>query len=322
MQANTPRFPEVIDNTMRSDFFDCPQKFKRSFIDQLGGVQPSADLHAGGAYAAGLEAGRTAFYRDGIAQMDATLAAIDAAVVYWGDFQPPDYKMHKNIDRVIEALVYYFDTWPLADDVLKPYIVADQPSIEFTFAIPLPIPHPVTGQPIIYAGRCDMIAQYGEALWVVDDKTTTQLGASWPGKWTLRSQFTGYVWAARKQANLPVTGAVIRGVAFLKNGFNHAQAFTARPQWLIDSWYTQLLRDIGKMINCWHEGYWDYAYGEACVAYGGCPFQILCNSPNPEDWIEGNFKPRVWQPLAKVPPGYQGDQEIPAPIPLPAGVAQ
>ena len=37
---NTPMFPEVIDNTMRSDFFDCPQKFKKSFVDQLGSAQP------------------------------------------------------------------------------------------------------------------------------------------------------------------------------------------------------------------------------------------------------------------------------------------
>ena len=86
---NTPMFPEVIDNTMRSDFFDCPQKFKKSFVDQLGSAQPSTDLHAGGAFAAGIEAARIAFYRDGLPQMEATIKAIDAAVVYWGDFKPP-----------------------------------------------------------------------------------------------------------------------------------------------------------------------------------------------------------------------------------------
>ena len=74
--------------------------------------------------------------------------------------------MHKNIDRVIEALIYYFDTWPMATDLLKPYMFEGQPSVEFTFSIPLPILHPDTNQPILYAGRCDMIAEYGEALWV------------------------------------------------------------------------------------------------------------------------------------------------------------
>ena len=82
----------------------------------------SIDLHAGGAFAAGIEAARIAFYRDGLPQMEATIKAIDAAVVYWGDFKPPDFKMHKNIDRVIEALIYYFDTWPMATDLLKPYM--------------------------------------------------------------------------------------------------------------------------------------------------------------------------------------------------------
>ena len=110
-------------------------------------------------------------------------------------------------------------------------------------------------------------------------------------------------------------------MAFLKNSFNHAQAFTARPPWLVDSWYNQLLRDVTRMIQCWQEGYWDYAYGEACVAYGGCPFSSSCNSPNPEDWIEGNFIKRVWDPLNKVPPGYQGDVPVGESIPLPAGVA-
>jgi len=312
-------FPAVIDNTMRSDYFDCKRKFFWSFIRQLGPLEPSADLHAGGAFAAGQEAIRNAFYRDGLSVSDSFKEGMTRTMEYWGEYEVPGHKEHKDLSRVLGALGYYYQVWPLGSDKLKPLVLQGKPSVEFSFAIPLPIDHPETGEPLIYAGRSDMIAEYGGSLYVEDDKTATQLGPTWPGKWDMRSQFTGYVYAARTIAQLPVAGVIVRGISFLKNGYGSAEAISSRPQWFIDLWYHQLLRDVTGMIQNWREGYWDYALNDACEAYGGCPFKKLCLTPNPESWIEGSYSTRIWNPLEKNPLAITPSQ-VPESGQLPEGV--
>jgi hypothetical protein len=309
-------FPTVIDSTIRASFVECPKKFYWSFIRKLGPKEGSADLIAGGSFAKGLEVARKLFYLEGHDKFRAMEYGIAAAIEEYGDFECPPHKANKSLDRVIEALGYYFTTWPLDTDYIKPHKWDGGGGIEFTFSLPMELAHPATGEPLVYAGRCDMIAEYNQQLWVVDEKTTSQLGATWADKWNLRSQFTGYVKAAQS-FGLPVAGAIIRGVSFLKRSNDHAEAMTARPQWMIDRWWEQLHRDVERMLHCWHEEYFDYNLDESCNAYGGCPFSRLCLTPEPEAWIEGNYGTRDWNPLAKQPQPKmpQTDWPIP-PIPL------
>jgi hypothetical protein len=168
--------------------------------------------------------------------------------------------------------------------------------IEFSFAQPLPYKHPVSGDPIIYAGRSDMVCDYAEGLYIEDDKTASQLGASWSKQWDLRSQFTGYCWAAR-EAGLSVNGVLVRGVSILKTKYDHAEAITYRPAWQIDRWLAQVLRDLAAMEECWRAGYWDYALDHACDEYGGCSLKQICTSEAPETWLPMYFEKRKWNPL-------------------------
>jgi hypothetical protein len=301
-----PPFPRVIDSTIRAEFVECPRKFYWSFLRKLGPLTPSTDLHAGGAYARGHEVIRKSYYVDGLPFPKALEQGILATVEYWGDFEPPANKQAKNLERVLGALVYYYDQWPVDRDYLKPHQWTGGAGIEFTFSLPMELPHPTTGEPLIYAGRCDMIAEYNGQIWVYDDKTTTQLGPSWAEKWNLRGQFSGYAFAAR-QFGLPVAGAIIRGVSFLKNSYGHAEAITTRPEWLIDRWWEQLHRDVERAIISWQEGYYDYNFSDACVGYSGCPFSKLCLVPDPEPWIEGSYGHRDWDPLAKDPVATPSD---------------
>src|SRR5687768_309560 len=300
-------FPEVIDNTAREQFFTCPQKFFRSTINKLAPAYTSEHLHFGGAFATGLEHMRKAFYDEGIRQQDALEIGIVEAIKYYGDFEPPEGSL-KTYRNLILALEYYAETRPLEFDHIKPHkLKSGKHAIEFTFAIPLPIDHPVTGNPLLYAGRFDMLAEYLNCLFVEDDKTTSRLGPTWQKQWALNSQFTGYCWAAQ-QHGLPVAGAVIRGQSILTNGFELAEAIVYRPQWMIDRWYNQLLKDIKGMLLCWMREYelkkpnsFDYAHGAACAAYSGCEFLKLCTSPHPENWIQTEYKQRHWNPLHKDP---------------------
>lgn len=293
-----PIFPPVIDSTMLATFRSCPQKFFRSYVEHWKPKQESIHLVAGKAYAEGLEASRRAFYQHGAEAEEAMAIGMKALVESYGDFEPGPYDT-KTLDRMMGALEYYFENYPLGADGATPYVGASgKPWIEFSFAEPLPIEHPTSGMPLIYSGRADMVAEFAGAVYPVDDKTTSSLGPSWNRQWEMRSQFTGYVWACQ-QSGIPATGAIVRGVSILKTKYDTQQVVTYRGPHEIERWLFQTVKDIKRMIAAWEEDWWDYALDEACAAYGGCPFIRVCKSATPEAWLPQFFTQRVWDPLTR-----------------------
>jgi hypothetical protein len=311
--------PGVVDSTMRSDWVACPTRFHYSFGRKFGSPEGSTDLIAGGSFAKGLEVLRKCYYGQKMSIRDSYEQGVLAAMQDYGDHQPPEHKKQKSLERVIEALADYIAHYNPATDHIKPYMVGankDEPCVEFTFSLPLPILHPESGEPILYAGRFDMLGVRNDQLVVVDEKTTSQLGPTWVNKWNLRGQFTGYIWACQ-QYGYPVLGAIVRGVSFLSKSFGHAEAIQLRAQWEVDQWYEQLLHDVRGMVRAWEENWYDQAFDEACADFSGCPFQSLCKSSTPEAWAS-KFAIRDWDPLKKVP-YVQPEQKVEV-IPFPEGV--
>lgn len=294
---------------MRSSFVECPQKFAWEYMHHFKAKAPSVHLHAGAAWASGLEAARMAFYSESADALTAQAIGLETMMRSYGDFDAGDRYSNKSLPRMIEAMSYYFNAFPLQTDPVQPYIGrTGKPMVEFSFALPLhdELRHPVSGEPIIYTGRADMVATYAGAVSIYDDKTTSSLGASWAGQWDRRSQFTGYVWAANAYG-IPVTQVVVRGIALLKTSINHAQAITVRTPHHISEWHRQAVRDIKRAIECWKEGYWDVNLADACSGYGGCMFKQPCMSSNPDPWLTGgNYSVRIWNPLTRT------ETEVPA----------
>lgn len=291
-------FPPTIDSTMLATFRSCPQKMFRSYVEHWKPQYESIHLVAGKAYAKGLEVARREFYVNGVSPDEALSAGAAALLESYGDFEAgADDK--KTPERVLGALEFYFEQYPLGVDRAIPIQYAEgRHGIEFSFAEPLDICHPVSGEPLIYTGRSDMVADWAGGVYVFDDKTTSQLGASFARQWEHRSQFTGYLWAARR-AGIQASGAVVRGVSILKTKFDTMEVLTNRSAWEIERWYEQTLRDIKRMISCWEEGYWDYNLDHACNEFGNCSLTDICKSPNPEDWLPSKFERRVWDPLGR-----------------------
>lgn len=308
--SNDLIFPHTIDSTMLSTFRACPQKFFRQYIQHWKPKGESVHLIAGGAFAAGLETARRAFYDEGHSPQDAVAAGAQTLMARYGDFECPADSA-KSLERMLGALEFYFDRYPLGVDEARPVrLPGGRSGIEFSFAEPLPIAHPVTGDPILYTGRADMIAEYAGGIYVFDEKTTSSLGPSWSKQWDMRSQFTGYCWAGR-QAGLDIKGAIVRGVSILKTKYDTQQALTYRPEWEVQRWLVQVQRDLSRMIQLWDfanglqrlgrdpAGGWDYDLDSACEAYGGCAFKSVCRSPDPAAWLPMYFEQRVWDPLAR-----------------------
>jgi hypothetical protein len=143
-----------------------------------------------------------------------------------------------------------------------------------------------------------MIAEFAGGVYIEDDKTTSSLGASWPRQWELRSQFTGYAWAAGR-AGIRTDGAIVRGVSILKTKYDTLQAITYRSEYEVNRWYDQVNRDIERCIAMWKEGRYDYNLDHACAEFGGCSMVQICKSADPETWLPMYFEKRVWDPLAR-----------------------
>lgn len=298
MTQARPMFPNTVDSTIMSTFRSCPQKAFRQYVQHWKPQEQSVHLVAGGAFASGIEAARNAFYLRGASPEDAEAEGITALLKHYGDFQCPP-ESSKSPERMVGALEFYFGNYPLGADGAEPIQLAGGGrGIEFSFAEPISVPHPVTGDPILYTGRADMVAHWGGGVYVYDEKTTSSLGSQWARQWEMRSQFTGYLWALH-QKGIKAGGAVVRGVSILKTKYDTLEVHTYRTEHEIELWHNQLIRDVQRMIRMWEEGYWDYSLDAACVEYGNCSFQRVCKSSEPESVLPVYFTPRVWDPLAR-----------------------
>lgn len=302
MNSHTPKqrpmFPPTIDSTILASFRACPQKAYLQYVEHWKPKETSVHLVAGGAFASGIEAARNSFYVEGRPSAESEGAGLASLIKHYGDFQCPSDSA-KSLERMCGALEFYFEQYPLGADGAEPITLASgRKGIEFSFAEPLPILHPVSGDPILYTGRSDMIAHRAGGIYVYDEKTASSLGTTWSRQWEMRSQFTGYCWAASKQG-IKTNGAIVRGISILKTKYDTLEVPTYRSEYEIDRWEGQVVRDIRRIIQSWEEGYWDYSLDGACTDYGGCVFTRVCKSNDPETWLPVYFDRKVWDPLAR-----------------------
>jgi hypothetical protein len=294
-----PPFPEVVDSSMLSDFVTCPTKFKRTYLEHWKTPGRNVHLHAGGMFAAALEAARVAFYQDKLSREDAEAAGLRYLLTQWGDYEAPA-DSPKSLLGMCGALEYYYEAFPFDRDPAVPIFGASgKRGIEFSFVLPLEIHHPETGLPLLFSGRADLIAHFQDAIYLFDEKTTSSLGSQWAKQWELRSQFSAYTWAAR-QLGIDVSGVVVRGIAIRKTGYDHAQHIAYRAEWELERWLHEITKRLHSMIAQWHSGDWDYNLDHACGDYGGCVFQQVCRSPTPLPWLETNFIRMKWDPVSRV----------------------
>lgn len=291
-----PRFPPVISSTLLSDLRACRHLFYLRHILGLKPKGPSIHLHAGSCFAKGVETVRKSYFGLGL-DADTSIGRGWAAVATaWGEDSIVEDDHLKTLRRTQELLVHYFERWPLAQETLIPYTLNGSPAVECNFAIPLPISHPETGDPLIYAGTFDMLGEESGLIFVNDEKTASQLGPTWPEKWTLRGQFISYVWGARSYG-VKVAGVTVRGACFLKNDYSFAHARVLIPEYRIDEWYEGMLFDVRNLADLYNNGYFPKDFGDSCSTFGGCSYKTLCVTPQPEDFAGAYYEVEYYDPL-------------------------
>ena len=290
-------FPSIFDSSMMAQYKSCGKLFDYTYIQNWKPKELSVHLVAGAAFARGLEAAREAFYVQGLDAQTAVALGLGALIKAYGDFQCPADSA-KSCERMCGAFEFYFSRYPLDHEVCPITLPGGRKGIEFSFAEPLELAHPVTGDPLIYCGRMDAILHYAGGQFICDEKTTTQLGPTWSRQWDLRAQFTGYAWACRR-AGIRVDGAIVRGVSILKTKYDTQEAISYRPEWQIERWHDELLDWISDLIRDWKAGRYRHNLDHACGDYGGCAFRQPCSSQDEQPWLETYFEKRFWDPILR-----------------------
>ena len=293
----TTPFPSLWDASLLSAARSCGRKAELEYFNHWKPRAQNVHLHAGASFAHGLEASRKAFHIDKMLESEAVATGLSALMSFYGDFTPPEGSA-KTLDRMAGALEFYFDKYPLSTDPAQPILTGGRLGIEFSFAQPLPISHPESGEPLIWCGRADQVVSYAGGTYISDEKTTTSLGPTWSRQWDLRSQFSGYCWAARC-AGIRVDGVLVRGISILKTKYDTAEAITYRPEWQVARWLDQTLEDIQDCITQWKRGRFRFNLDHSCSEYGGCPFRQVCLAQDPAPFLDVAFERRQWNPLLR-----------------------
>lgn len=301
------QFPEVVDNSMRKELAKCQKiahwKFEKGLTPDGG---KNVNLHAGGAFAHGLEHARKAFYIEGASHEDAVRIGIEKLMEFYGDYNCPT-SSNKSKARMAGALAFYFNEHRMDEDEYQPVRFADGTTgIECNGTFKLPIDHPHTGEQLTYSFRFDLLAEDREGYyWVVDEKTTNKLGDAWAFQWDLDSQMTGYCHGAKillAEKGLDpekLKGAIINGVSILKYDYGHMRCPTLRMDWEIARWQLQMERDFAEWVTAYKRQDHRQVLDHACALYNSpCEYARLCKSREPHK-IESGYVIHFWNPLTR-----------------------
>lgn len=297
LALHPPAFPSVWDNTMLSAYRRCARRFMFEFIWNKVSPEGNVHLHAGGAFARGLEVVRKEYFVNKRPMDEALALGAVALIQFYGGFVPRPSNANKSLPMMLGALGYYFERWPINEGIV-PATLADKPAIEFSFAIPFDkVRHPTTRQPILIAGRFDMIGTISGTMFGEDDKTAGQLGQQWLNKWRVGNQITTYCWGAH-HSSIPLYGFNMRGIGLYMRGYEGIDAVTYRKDWQLKEWEANTKATLEDAIRDYERGFWAANWADACSSYSGCPYLVLCESQDPQVWLPVNFINRDWNPLA------------------------
>jgi len=246
-----------FDYTMMSAFQTCKRRYKYRHVDGLIGKHRQYATDFGG--------------------------AIHKALDCW-------WKT-RNIDSSVKIFKNNFVENPEVDDkrthkmgewILRNYAVKyrDQPhkliQCEQAFCLPLP-----NGNNLI--GRIDKIVEWDKTLWVIDHKTTSELGASYFKKSDPSLQFTGYVWAA-KQLGYNVVGVIVDALLVAKGLLESSSRSRLTPlarfdlyrsEAHLEEWLETVKAIQYEVAQAETSEVWTPNF-DACTYYGECAYRRVC----------------------------------------------
>ena len=297
-----PGLQLAIDSTSLGEFKLCPRRYYYSIVL---GYQPRAEsvhlkfgilLHQAREH---YEHKRSA----GLTHEDALDYALDVALrATWNqELGRPWISDHKVKHRqsLIQTIVWYLDSKAKNDPLRTIMLANGRPAVELSFRFDSGWRSEATGEPILFCGHLDRIAEFNGEHYIPDIKTTSrQLDPSWFASFTPGNQFSMYSLAGRVAFGLKIKSIIVDGVQVASGFSRFARAPVERRDETIDEWYAETGEWLKQMDGCAASGKWPQN-DKSCDAFGGCPFRPVCSRvPSARGrWLETDYAKRVWDPL-------------------------
>lgn len=252
----------MYDASMISDYLYCPKYFYYRYIRNITSKEEAAPLLFGRVFHEAL----LIWYRDN--DLEKAVEAFAKIPSQMGDSR----RTREHGEVIMRK---YVKRW-----AVEPY-VTKQLEVEF---------HLDMGEGRVYAGRIDKIAEQLNQIYVVDHKTSTQLGLSFFRSFRPHVQMDGYCFACRELCG-QCSGAIINGVSLAANPKERFQrSLTPRTKRELDKfkvnfhkWCARIEIDVLKKEFVEH-----YTH---CTKWGGkCDFWKLCVFGEDERTLREEFK--------------------------------
>ena len=279
--SNVVKHKNDFDYTSMSTFLTCRRKYEYRINRGLVGMAPPTAANFGKCIHSALDV----WYVNH--DLEATLAKFSE-----------EFKADPDDDKRTPVMGFW---------ILKNYHekYQDQPfkvlATEQEFTIDLP-----WGKKLI--GRIDKIIEWDGVVWVMDHKTTSQLGDGYMKMHTPNMQFTGYVYAANK-LGFKCQGALVDAILVAKGLLETSSRskltplrrdFAYRSEGDIEE-YLRTIYDIQQDIELCENSQWWNQNQDSCTDYGECPYRKVCKESVEyrERIITNDFRVEHWDPRAK-----------------------
>jgi hypothetical protein len=267
----------TLDNFALEQFETCPRKY---FLRVVKGYVPRT-TNAAIAFGVQFHEGLAAWYRSGSPK-----EALQAIAEKWTHDVPPDD--HRTLNRCLETFAAYVREYPR--EAFRVVGAPSAPLVEVGFTLD-------TGLGFSYGGIMDAVIARGDEVFVMDHKTTSQLGEQYFQQYKPNNQISGYVWGATCLTGKTVNGALINAIGVLKSENKFRRGFITRSPQDINDWLCDVAEVVEDIRRAFTMGFWRKRTTGCVTRYGRCMYHDVCalaDGKTRERYLDQEFEKKPW----------------------------
>ena len=273
----------------------CLRYYELRYLDGWQSKKLNVHLLFGGCYATALEHFHK-YVATGKSHNEALRKVVrEALIATWIDGEPwvSDHSA-KTRENLIRTIVWY--TEQFRDDPTKIVKLSNgKPAVELSFVFEI-------DNGYLFCGHMDRLVEYGDKLYVMDQKTTGRtLSPGYYKQFENDLQFSMYSFAGKAVYDMPVKGVIIDAAQIAVGFTRFERGFSFRSEMQLDEWYGDMLKLIEDIREAHRNDYFPMRRA-SCNNYGGCEFRDVCSRPPEvrEQFLKGDFEQtKRWNPLEK-----------------------
>lgn len=281
----------IVDYTSLDLFTTCPMKHKLRIVDSIAPIKKSTALSYGGAW----HKAQASWHEHH--DIDKASWAIDNN---YKDTPEDDLRTVERAVGLMEGYAELHKEEPFTVTYNERSFAMQVGEIEYKR-------YGVDGrwflesEPIIYAGRFDKIVKWGkQRIYVVEHKTTSRMGPSYPSQFESNMQVDGYYMLCKELMGR-CDGVLVDVVRIAKSKpkppqTNFLRFISNRSKAQLEAGKENIVK-IAKAV--WYARKNDNFYQDkgSCTDYGGCAYRDLCVNNFDERIIRMRYRRSKWNAL-------------------------